>query len=159
VAGAGRENRHGIALADGPLGLQQRAGGLREFGDLWPVSAHQPLGMPTQARGVPGYTDRVFVTNRPEAPEVLWRDYNGRATVEQRIEELKNDLAADGFCVREFFGTEAALLAMLFAFNLLSLYQRTTSPERPYRQPATLRAQVFVAGAVLGVIGKQLALK
>jgi hypothetical protein len=115
--------------------------------------------MPTQARGVPGYTDRVFVTNRPEAPEVLWRDYNGRATVEQRIEELKNDLAADGFCVREFFGTEAALLAMLFAFNLLSLYQRTTSPERPYRQPATLRAQVFVAGAVLGVIGKQLALK
>jgi hypothetical protein len=37
---------------------------------------------------VPGYTYRVFVTNRPDAPEELWRDYNQRACVEQRICEL-----------------------------------------------------------------------
>lgn len=48
---------------------------------------------------------------------------------------------------------------MLFAFNLLGLYQRQTSPEQPYRQPATLRSQVFVAGAILGLAGKQIALK
>ncbi len=108
---------------------------------------------------VPGYTYRVFVTNRSDAGEVIWRDYNGRACVEQRIEELKNDLSAGGFCVREFFGTEAAFLSVLFAFNLLSLYQRQLAPERPYRQPATLRSQVFVAGAILGLIGKQTALK
>ena len=64
-----------------------------------------------------------------------------------------------GFCVREFFGTESAFLAVLFAFNLLSLYQRQIAPDQPYRQPATLRAQVFVAGAVLGLVGKQIALK
>ncbi len=29
----------------------------------------------------------------------------------------------------------------------------------PCRQPATLRAQMFVAGAVLGLVGKQIALK
>jgi hypothetical protein len=108
---------------------------------------------------VPGYTYRVFVTNRSDAGAVIWRDYNGRACVEQRIEELKNDLSAGGFCVREFFGTEAAFLSVLFAFNLLSLYQRQLAPARPYRQPATLRSQVFVAGAILGLVGKQTALR
>ncbi len=108
---------------------------------------------------VPGYTYRIFVTNRTEAPEVIWRDYSGRACIEQRIEELKNDLSVGGFCVREFFGTESAFLAVLFAFNLLSLYQKRIAPEQPYRQPATLRSQVFVAGAVLGLIGKQTVLK
>jgi len=108
---------------------------------------------------VPGYTYRIFVTTRSESAEIIWRDYNGRACIEQRIEELKNDLSAGGFCVREFFGTESAFLAVLFAFNLLSLYQRQIAPEKPYRQPATLRAQVFVAGAILGLVGKQIALK
>jgi hypothetical protein len=108
---------------------------------------------------VPGYTYRIFVTNRGESAEVIWRAYNGRACIEQRIEELKNDLSADGFCVREFFGTESAFLATLFAFNLLSLYQQQAEPEKPYRQPATLRAKVFVAGAILGLVGKQVALK
>ena len=34
---------------------------------------------------VPGYTFRVWVTNRSEGTLELWRDYNGRACVEQRI--------------------------------------------------------------------------
>ena len=44
---------------------------------------------------VPGYTfPRVLVTNRSQGVLELWRDYNGRACVEQRIEELKRELAA-----------------------------------------------------------------
>ena len=42
------------------------------------------------------------VTNRIEPVLALWRDYNGRAAVEQRIEELKNDLSADDFCTQNF---------------------------------------------------------
>lgn len=34
---------------------------------------------------VPGYTFRLWVTNRTDEPLVLWRDYNGRATIEQHI--------------------------------------------------------------------------
>lgn len=104
---------------------------------------------------VPGYTFRVWVTNRTEAALELWRDYNRRATVEQRIEELKNDLAAKGFCLQGFFPTEAAFLAVLFTFNLLSLYQQQTTPGQPYRQPGTLRTTVFLAGAVLGTRGRE----
>lgn len=104
---------------------------------------------------VPGYTFRVWVTNRSEGALELWRDYNGRATVEQRIEELKNDLAANGFCLQSFFATEAAFLAVLFTFNLLSLYQQPRPPAQPYRQPGTLRTTVFVAGAILGTMGRE----
>ena len=49
---------------------------------------------------VPGYTFRIFVTNLPDPPEEIWRDYNQRACIEQRIEELKSDLAADDFCLQ-----------------------------------------------------------
>jgi hypothetical protein len=98
---------------------------------------------------VPGYTFRVFVTNLPEAPEEIWRDYNQRACVEQRIEEVKSDLAADDFCLQEFFATEAAFLAILMLFNLLAEFQRATGMTG-YRQPASLRVQVFLCGAILG---------
>jgi hypothetical protein len=108
---------------------------------------------------VPGYTFRVWVTNRSEIPLELWRDYNGRACVEQRIEELKHDLAADGFCLQPFFATESAFLAVLFTFNLLSLYQHQVTPGQPYRQPGTLRVAVFLCGAVLGVMGRDVVLK
>lgn len=101
---------------------------------------------------VPGYTFRVFVTNTKEEPEVLWRDYNQRADVEKRIGELKVDLGADDFCMRKFFATETAFRAILMLFNLLGELQRVCGMGR-YRQPATLRAQVFLCGAILGRAG------
>lgn len=106
---------------------------------------------------VPGYTYRIFVTNRDEDPVTLWRDYNQRACIEQRIEELKNDLAADGFCMRQFYATEAAFLSVLFAFNLLSLYQQATGTrsQKHYQRPATLRSTVFLGGAILGNRARQ----
>jgi len=108
---------------------------------------------------VPGYTFRIWVTNRTDSALELWRDYNQRACIEQRIEELKHDLAADGFCLQPFFATESAFLAVLFTFNLLSLYQQQTTPESPYRQPGTLRTAVFLCGAVLGVMGRDAVVK
>ena len=101
---------------------------------------------------VPGYTFRIFVTNLADPPEEIWRDYNQRACVEQRIEELKSDLAADDFCLKGFFATEAAFLSILMLFNLLVEFQRA-SGMRGYRQPASLRVQVFLCGAILGRAG------
>jgi hypothetical protein len=117
------------------------------------------LALGRQLLEVPGYTFRLWVTNRTDSALELWRDYNGRACVEQRIEELKHDLAADGFCLRPFFATESAFLAVLFTFNLLSLYQHQTTPNAPYRQPGTLRVSVFLCGAILGVIGHDIVVK
>jgi hypothetical protein len=108
---------------------------------------------------VPGYTFRLWVTNRSDSPMEIWRAYNGRACVEQRIEELKAELAVQGFCLHSFWATEAAFLGVLFTFNLLSLYQQATRSGQPYLQPATLRSAVFLAGAVLGWAGKQMVLR
>jgi hypothetical protein len=101
---------------------------------------------------VPGYTFRLFVTTLTDPPEVIWRDYNQRADMEKRIGELKYDLAADDFCMREFFATEAAFLSVLLLFNLLGEFQRVGGIQG-YRQPATLRAHVFLCGAILGRAG------
>ncbi|HSW50444.1 MAG TPA: transposase, partial [Bryobacteraceae bacterium] len=67
---------------------------------------------------VPGYTFRVLVTSCADPPEQIWRDYNRRADMENRIAELKHDLGADGFCLKEFFATEAAFRSVLLLFNL-----------------------------------------
>jgi hypothetical protein len=95
---------------------------------------------------VPGYTYRVFVTNRDEDPVTLWRDYNQRACIEQRIEELKNDLAADGFCMKQLthpppHGGFALRAACGCLSHLLpadsALRHRSRVPERALRvQPA-----------------------
>lgn len=106
---------------------------------------------------VPGYTFRVLVTNLPLAPEEIWRDYNHRSDMENRIAELKHDLAADDFCLQEFFATEAAFRSILLLFNLLGEFQRACR-FTSYRQPATLRAQVFLCGALLGRAGRRLVL-
>jgi len=110
---------------------------------------------------LPGYVFRVFVTNRDDPALDIWRDYKGRACVECRIDELKNELAADHFCLRSFFATESAFLSVLFSFNLLSEFQRAIDPASRatnYKQPATLRFEVFTCGAILGRSGHHLVL-
>lgn len=96
---------------------------------------------------MPGYTFRVLATNRTEDPMEVWRAYNGRGCVEQRIEELKGELAVQGFRLKPFWATEVAFLSVLLTFNLLSLYQEATRPGQASMQPATLRTVVFLAGA------------
>jgi len=93
-------------------------------------------------------TFRVFVSNLALPPESFWRDYTIEADMENRIAELKHDLGADDFCMQEFFPPKAAFRSILLLFNLLGEFQRASGC-KTYRQPATLRAQVFLCGALL----------
>lgn len=106
---------------------------------------------------IPGYTFRIFVTSCTAAPLAIWREYNLRADMENRIEELKNDLGADGFCLKQFFATEAAFRSILLLFNLLSEFQRAADLPG-YQQPATLRVQILTCGAILGRAGRHIVL-
>jgi hypothetical protein len=114
----------------------------------------EKLSLGRRLISVPGYTFRLFATSLPLAPEEIWRDYNQRSDMEKRISELKYDLAADDFCLKEFFATEAAFRSILLLFNLLSEFQRASGMQG-YRQPATLRTQVFLCGAILGRAGRK----
>lgn len=94
------------------------------------------------------YSFRVFATKRSEAEEEIWRDYDRRADMENRIAELKHDLGADRFCLKQLFATEAAFQTILLLFNLLGTFQRAVGLAS-YREPATLRTMVFTCGAIL----------
>lgn len=109
---------------------------------------------------VPGYEYRVFVTNRTEPAEWLWRHYDQRAAIEPRFSELKTDLAADDFCLRRFFPTEAAFLSVVFAFNLLATLQafHASCASAPQSRPATLRQSLFLCGAIAGRSGHKFVL-
>jgi hypothetical protein len=97
---------------------------------------------------LPEYTVRVFVTSLSAAPEEIWRDYNHRADMENRIAEIKHDLGADRFCLRDFHATEAVFRSVVLLFNLLSEFRRASGLGQ-HKEPATLRSQVFLCGAEL----------
>jgi hypothetical protein len=59
-----------------------------------------------------------MVTSMSGEPAEIWRDYNKRGDMENRIKELKYDLAADDFCVRQLYATDAAFRSVLALFNL-----------------------------------------
>jgi hypothetical protein len=90
-----------------------------------------------------------FVTSLPFAPEEIWRDYGQRSNMESRIAELKYDLAADDFCLKEFFATEAAFRSILLLFNLLGEFQQACGMQE-YRRPAAfLPSRSFSAAPFL----------
>jgi hypothetical protein len=55
------------------------------------------------------------------------------------------------------FATKAAFRSVLLLFNLLAEFQRAIG-SATYGQPATLRAQAFLCGALLGRAAHRLAL-
>jgi len=97
---------------------------------------------------LPEYTFRVLVTSLPAPPEEIWRDYNHRADMENRIAELKHDLGADRFCLKDFYATDAVFRSVLLLFNLLSEFRRASGIAQ-HKEPGTLRSQVFLCGAEL----------
>lgn len=96
----------------------------------------------------PAYAFRVVATSLSAAPEEIWRDYNRRADMENRIAELKHDLAADRFCLKDFYVTDAVFRSVLLLFNLLSEFRRASGLPQ-HKEPGMLRSQVFLCGAEL----------
>lgn len=103
---------------------------------------------------VPGYTYSAVFTNMDDGPVEVWRFYNGRADVENRIKELRYDFGADGFCLDSFFGTEAALRLIAFLYNLVTLFKKTVMGSlKPTLK--TIRYAIIVTGAQLGSSGRR----
>ncbi len=97
---------------------------------------------------IPEYTFRVLVTSLSNPGEEIWRDYNRRADMENRIAELKHDLGADRFCLKDFHSTDAVFRSVLLLFNLLSEFRRASGLPQ-HKEPGTLRSAIFLCGAEL----------
>ena len=99
---------------------------------------------------VPGYSYCVYLTNLTLPPMEIKRLYDARADSENRIKELGEDFGLSGFVSQKFWATEAALRAVILAYNLMALFRQAVLKTAHYQMLATLRVQCFAIGASLG---------
>ena len=98
---------------------------------------------------VPGYRFQALVTNLPPNVDALgvWRHYNGRADLENRIRELGEQFGIKRRCVDNFWGTEAMHHLAIAAYNLCVLLQRRLG-QLEKCELNTLRWRLFSRAAV-----------
>jgi hypothetical protein len=98
---------------------------------------------------VPAYRFQALWTNLPPSfgPLAVWRRYNGRADVENRIKELGEQFGIKRLAVRNFWGTEAMHHLAIAAFNLCVLLQRRLG-QLEKCELQTLRWRLFSRAAV-----------
>jgi hypothetical protein len=96
-----------------------------------------------------GYRFQALVTNLPSSVDALsvWRRYNGRADLENRIKELGEQFAIKRLCVDNFWGTEAMHHLAIAAYNLCVLLQRRLG-QLEKCELNTLRWRLFGRAAV-----------
>ena len=96
-----------------------------------------------------GYRFQALVTNLPRSVDALgvWRRYNGRADLENRIRELGEQFGIKRLCVHKFWGTEAMHHLAIAAYNLCVLLQRRLG-QLDKCELNTLRWRLFGRAAV-----------
>lgn len=107
---------------------------------------------------VPGYTFHAIVTTLDWKPETVWRFYNSRADSENRIKEVAEHYGAKGFCVRNFYGTEAALRLICLLYNLMAIF-KVEVLKKPELMINRLRNEIFAVGGILGMEGGRATLR
>jgi hypothetical protein len=96
-----------------------------------------------------GYRFQALVTNLPPSVDALnvWRRYQGRADLENRIRELGQQFGIPRLCVQKFWGTEAMHHLAIAAYNLCVLLQRRLG-QLEKCELNTLRWRLFSRAAV-----------
>lgn len=107
-----------------------------------------------------GYRFQALVTNLPGSVDALevWRRYNGRADLENRIRELGDQFGIKRLCVAKFWGTEAMHHLAIAAYNLCVLLQRHLG-QLEKCELNTLRWRLFGRAAVWSRAGGKPTLK
>lgn len=95
------------------------------------------------------YRYGCFITSLDLPAEVVWRIYRMRADAENRIKELKYDFGAEGFNVRHFSATEAAMNFVMLAYNFMSLFRQAILGSKIHPTLKTMRYKLFAIGGYL----------
>src|SRR5713226_7439943 len=75
------------------------------------------------------YLYRAWITNLDLTPAGVWHFYDGRAGMEPRIRELREDFALRKIPTRAFAANALYLEIVRLAYNLVTAFQRTCLPE------------------------------
>lgn len=118
---------------------------VRYAADSWP---HQRRVIVKAEVTAQGDNPRFVVTSLQQpTPDDLYQLYAARGDAENRIKELKNDLAADRTSCHRFLANQGRLLLHAFAFVLLTLLRRLlTGTELATAQAGTLRTRLLKVG-------------
>src|SRR5260370_557314 len=73
---------------------------------------------------------RAWHTNLPLTPAGVWHFYDGRAEMEPRIRELREDYALRKIPTRAFAANALYLEVVRLAYNLVTAFHRTCLPEK-----------------------------
>ena len=98
---------------------------------------------------LPGYRFQALVTSLSADVDALgvWRRYNGRAEIENRIRELGEQFGIKRLCCQGFWATEALHHLAIAAYNLCVLLQRRLG-QLEKCELNTLRWRLFARAAV-----------
>jgi len=105
------------------------------------------------------YRYSAYITNLTLSAADVWRLYRGRGDAENRIKELKYDFGFDSFNMQSFFGTEAALIFAMLAYNLMALFRQFLLNSKVQHTLSTLRYKTFAIGAYFQKINNKYTLK
>lgn len=106
------------------------------------------------------YRYQMFVTTRPDSAPDVWRHYNKRADIENRIKEWKDDFFMRGFALKKFHATEATLWMVAMAFNLTEWFRSTVMDKTAASSRLmTIRIRNFICGGWLGFENGHLVLR
>ena len=106
------------------------------------------------------YRYQMLVTTRPDSTQDVWRHYNKRADVENRIKEWKDDFFMRGFAMKKFHATEATLWLVAMAFNLTEWFRSTVMDKTAASSRLmTIRIKNFICGGWLGFENGHLVLR
>jgi len=75
------------------------------------------------------YLYRAWISNLPLSAAGVWHFYDGRAGMEPRIRELREDFALRRIPTRAFAANALYLEVIRLAYNLVTAFQRTCLPE------------------------------
>jgi len=100
-----------------------------------------------------------FVTNQSLPAKHIWAQYKERADAENRIQELKYDFALEGFAMKQFYATEAAMRFVTVAYNLMSLFKHVTTQTTAQQRLHTIRIKCFAVGSWIVKQGNKKILK
>ncbi len=102
----------------------RRVVGIRQKIDARADAKGKQLSLFADYPGFSCYRYSALVTDMDLSALELWRLYRGRADCENRIKELKYDFGGESFNLKDFWATEAALLTVMLAYNLMSLFRQ-----------------------------------
>ena len=141
------------------MGKARRVVIIRQSVDMRPKATGKKLKLFDDKEFYECYRYHTFYTNQNLPATQIWEQYKGRGDCENRIKELKYDFALEGFNLKDFFATEAALRFVNLAYNIISLFRQVSSEKPNNQRLQTIRLNCYAVGAWMTKKGNSKVLK